>query len=690
MNEFKPQNDREKLVGELNPALEGFFDVDDVDFDDDHIFPIQNGLGEKRNLREIEEIARGGEKRILKTYDAQADRYVAMARPLDESSEGKERFLREARITASLEHPNIISVYEMSLDNNQQPFFTTELLEDKTLTKIIDDFHDKNIGQLEDLLDILLKVCDAVSYAHSHKILHLDIKPDNIQVGAFGNVLLIDWGLAKIINEDENLYLNESDLESDLLNDLTLTGTLKGSPGYMAPEQAGLKGDKNQQTDIYSLGALLHKILTGECHVKGETQQEILENTRKSNLSHLGEAIPVSLKAVCLKALHVSPTERYESVEDFRKELQAYLRGFATQAEEAGFMKQLSLLYKRRPLVFQVLFGALVIITLGTLGFIKELSLKQEEAVALQKEAEETLRLYEDGKRKRELMVDELDLAIGNIKNNVEGHQSIEKNITSLLVASAIGSSRKLDFEAAMEFCNIGLKDNPDNPLILAEKGFFHIIDHEFTAANKCFNDCATEAPHIFELHRVIKKYVKIKPDDSKRMGLQMTLDFIKELPKNRSWLKMFLLVRDKQLTNSMEDHSKLVKGYILQRNPELAKEDFNFEFTESEHGNKLSLAGSKGLTSLANFAGSQFKFSSLLYTLEIKYLDISDTDVRGLEVLKDLKLRELNIAGSKVLWPNHFKYLDREFLEVIMVKKGQLKGFSGSRFENIEVLELP
>ncbi|MCM8532276.1 MAG: serine/threonine protein kinase, partial [Lentisphaeraceae bacterium] len=489
MSEPKLNNDREKLVEDLNPALVDFFDAD---FDDDHLFPIQSDLGETRNLQELEEIARGGEKRIIKAYDAQADRYIALARPIDESSEGKERFLREARITASLEHPNIISVYEMSLDGSKLPFFTTELLEDRTLTKIVDDFHKKKKGQLEDLLDVLLKVCDAVAYAHSRKVLHLDLKPDNIQVGAYGNILLIDWGLAKILNEKENLYLNEADLDSDLLNDLTLTGMLKGSPGYMAPEQAGLNGEKNQQTDVYALGALLYTILTGTTHVIGQTQQEVLENTRQGKVRPLEGNTPVSLKAVCLKALQLNQADRYNSVEDFRKELQTYLRGFATQAEDAGFFKQLSLLYKRKPIACQILLVSILVIALGTVGFIKELTLREQEAVILQQETEETLRLYEDAKRKRELMAGKIDSAIGDLKNNEKGQRTIQNRIPSLLVASAIGSSRKLDFEAAMELCIVGLKENPNSPLLLAEKGFFHVIDHQFTAANKCFNMCAT------------------------------------------------------------------------------------------------------------------------------------------------------------------------------------------------------
>ena len=690
MNESQSKNEREKLVGELNPGLVDFFDAEDVDLEEDLLYPLQAGLAQDLHLQELKEIARGGEKRIIKAYDAKADRYIAVARPLDTSSEGRERFLREARITASLEHPNIISVYEMSLDESQQPFFSTELLQDRTLKKVIDEFHLRQNGQLEDLLDILLKVCDAMAYAHSHRVIHLDLKPDNIHVGAYGNVLVIDWGLAKIINEEDNLYLNESDLDSDLLNDMTLTGTLKGSPGYMAPEQTGLKGDKNQQTDIYALGALLYTVLTGEVHVDGETQTEVLENTRLGKVKPLPAKVPLGLSAVCIKALKLNPQDRYDSVEAFRSELQTYLRGFATQAEDAGFLKQLALLYKRKMYACQILIIALLIITLGTAAFIKELSLREQDAVALQQDAEKTLSLYEDGKRKRELMVDKLDFAIGDITNNVDNFQSIEERLPSLLVGSSITSSRKLDFEAAKELCNLALKKSPNNPLALSEKGFIHIIDHQFKAANDCFSLCATDASHIFEIHRLVKKYVKLKKDDSKRMDLEMTVNFVKELPEHRGWLSMYLLVRDRQLTKSLMKHSQLVKEFIYFNNPGMKKGDLNFEFTESGNGNSLSLAGSKNLTTLKQIAGTQFPFQSILYTLDLKYLDISDTDIKSIIPLKQHKLKEINISGTKMQWLSQLKNLNKEHLELIMIKKGQFKNFTGSRFENVEVLELP
>lgn len=690
MNGPKSKQDREKLVGELNTSLESFFDVDDVEFDNDQLFPIQVSLAKGDKLRELNEVARGGEKKIIKAFDSKADRYIALARPIDNSSEGKERFLREARITASLEHPNIISVFEMSLDGDEKPFFTTELLENRTLKKIIEDFHSNHQGELEDMLDILLKICDAIAYAHSRNVLHLDLKPDNIHVGAYGDVLVIDWGLAKILNDKDELYLNESDLNSDLLNDLTLTGTLKGTPGYMAPEQAGLNGEKNQQTDIYALGALLFTMLSGKFHVEGANQIELLENTRLGNVRDLPAEVPSSLRAVCLKALDLNQQYRYENVEAFKLELQSYLRGFATKAEDAGFVKQIKLLYKRKPLACQVLIGAIFVIVLGTGLFIKELSLREAEAVSLQLEAENTLKLYEEGKKKRELMVDNMYRALLDLKSNAEVQSDFERRIQSLLVASSIGSSRKLDFENAMELCNIGLRLKPGDPLILAEKGFFHIIDHEFTAANKCFNECATDAPHIFEIHRVVKEYVKIKPDDSKRMSLEMTMDFVSKLPNHRNWLRMYLLERDRQLSESLSEHSKMVREYIYFLNPEMKRDELKFNFVESSNGNSLSLAGSKSLKTLMNMAGPQFKYRSILGTLELKYLDISNTAISSLQNLDGLKLRELNIAGTKVIWPGQLKKLDKEFLELLTVKKDQIKNFSSSRFENVEVLELP
>ena len=231
------------------------------------------------NYVDFEEIGRGGMKHIFKVLDKRLNRYVALAKlPAELPKAFYDSFIREARITALLEHPNIISVHDIGISEDRTPFFTMELKVGENLGSIIkkaasEDFKGK-VSQ-HDILQSFIKVCDAVSYAHSKDVLHLDLKPDNIQLGSFGEVVVCDWGLGKIIGNEDNVELDKALFNADLLNGMTLADEIKGTPGYMAPEQIETNGEKTKQTDIYSLGAVLYTILTGKPPFRGEVDTVI-------------------------------------------------------------------------------------------------------------------------------------------------------------------------------------------------------------------------------------------------------------------------------------------------------------------------------------------------------------------------------------------------------------------------------
>ncbi|NQZ59961.1 MAG: serine/threonine protein kinase, partial [Lentisphaeraceae bacterium] len=213
--------------------------------------PLCEQLGElEENYSDEELIARGGMKSISRVFCASTHRYVAKA-TLNEVSkiELRDAFIREARLTALLDHPNIIKIYEIGLSKKGEPFFTMELKTGSNLSQFLAEQHSKI-----ELLGIFIKICDAISYSHSRRVLHLDLKPENIQVGSFGEVVVCDWGLGKIItNMDRNDKAAEVQFDADILNHCTLYGEAKGTPGYMAPEQL-LGHEKSEQTDIYALG----------------------------------------------------------------------------------------------------------------------------------------------------------------------------------------------------------------------------------------------------------------------------------------------------------------------------------------------------------------------------------------------------------------------------------------------------
>ena len=339
-------------------------------------------------------IAKGGMKTIYKVYDPKTARYVAMATLNEDSPEELyEPFLREARLTALLDHPNIITIHDIGLAANSRPYFTMELKTGRSLDIIIQErFAPLGPGSADSpvgLLNIFLKICDAIDYAHSQKVVHLDLKPENIQVGAHGEVVVCDWGLGKLIGnadydggEFDRLLLNP-----DLLNHMTLTGRIKGTPGFMAPVQARGEGDKTFQTDIYALGAILYNLLTNRLPVEGDTPEELMENTIHGRIVPPHERFPKlhispALSAVAMKALSLNPGKRYAAVRDLRDDLDSYLHGFSTSAENAGMVRELRLFYRRNKRMVNVSALSLLLLLIATVFSFISIRRSERDAVA--------------------------------------------------------------------------------------------------------------------------------------------------------------------------------------------------------------------------------------------------------------------------------------------------------------------
>lgn len=362
---------------EFDSDLAQFYNMSKDDLEPEESSPISSRLLDLHQRYEINQLVdQGGMKRIYEAMDLQCNRIVALAKPQkDLPKELYENFLREAQLTASLEHPNITPIYDISIDPKHKPFFVMEFIKGDNLEFILNklqtssEYHLKKYP-LDTLLNILVKVCDAVSYAHSKSVLHLDIKPSNIQIGQFGEVLLCDWGLAKLQGHEDHDSYDEILFNPDLLNSFTLSGKLKGTPGYMAPEQVNKKESFSKQTDIYSLGALLYTILSLHAPFKGTTE-EILENTSHNKIIPLqNSSIPNSLKAIVYKAMETSPSNRYSSVESLQQDIQSFLSGYATKAEKAGFIKEGKLFYQRNKVFCLITSIALTLFASTLIGFI--------------------------------------------------------------------------------------------------------------------------------------------------------------------------------------------------------------------------------------------------------------------------------------------------------------------------------
>jgi serine/threonine protein kinase len=370
---------------ERTRALHELFDQALDDLDPAAQSPLYADLRAlEERYAEPELIAVGGMKRILKVLDRQSNRHVAMARLHEDASDLLfDPFIREARLTALLEHPNVISVHEVGVDSGGQPFFTMELKMGDGLDLVLRKALAGEGYPLSERLEIFLKVCDAITYAHSRRVIHLDLKPANIQVGHFGEVLVCDWGLGKLIgspDEDVDHVL----LNPNLLKEMTVSGTIKGTPGYMAPEQIQGKA-RDVRTDIYALGALLYAALTCRAPVDGDTKS-MLDATVTGKIIPPRERdadVPESLSAVVMKAMALQAEQRYASVNELVKDVRAFLAGYSPAAHESSVSTELLLFYRRQRAVCNVAAAFLVIVIAVTALFVDRLGAKRAQAEEL-------------------------------------------------------------------------------------------------------------------------------------------------------------------------------------------------------------------------------------------------------------------------------------------------------------------
>lgn len=281
-------------------------------------------------------IAEGAIKRVYKVKDTYCEREVALARIKPEVLNWQHglEFIREVQLTSGFEHPHIIRVYDLGITNNS-PWFTMELTSGLTLH----NWSHLKRRSLNHKLSIISNICDAVQYAHERDVLHLDLKPDNISIGIHGQILIVDWGIATSVVKRAAEYPE---------GDHTIHAHIKGTPGYMAPEQTRENVKASPQTDIFAIGAILYYLLTGLPPIVGYTSDERLANTEQLKLrscDHL--SIPPRLAPILKKCLSERPEDRYTSVLELSEDIELFRDGFASQAESAPLTTLLSLFIQR-------------------------------------------------------------------------------------------------------------------------------------------------------------------------------------------------------------------------------------------------------------------------------------------------------------------------------------------------------
>jgi serine/threonine protein kinase len=274
-------------------------------------------------------IARGGKSIIQSCKDLHLSRvicYKSIRKELSSNPTEQLRFLREARVTAMLQHPSTVPVYELGRETSGNLYFTMKLVHGYTLRQIL-DYRDRY--DLNQLMDVVVRVGHALDSAHTHGVVHRDIKPENILVGPFGEVLVLDWGLAKVWKRDGSTSEPPSDNMPRIVgDDLSMTGKgqLEGTVAYMSPEQIRKDPNIDHRTDIYSLATIIYEILAGQLLARGETVDELIDSVLNQQPIKPEEVakynVPPLLQKICLHCLKKDPAQRPQNMGDLVSTLQ--------------------------------------------------------------------------------------------------------------------------------------------------------------------------------------------------------------------------------------------------------------------------------------------------------------------------------------------------------------------------------
>jgi serine/threonine-protein kinase len=292
--------------------------------------PAELSLGFDR-YSEFGPIARGAKAELRSCWDPMMGRRVAMKTLLQEFARDdneRRRFLREARVTAQLQHPNTVPVYEIGRYDGDCLYFTMKCIAGEDLFKVLQRLSWKDTTTeaafpRERLVEAVIQACQACAYAHAHGVVHRDLKPENIWLGAFREVVVLDWGVSKVWGASSSVDgdqgpMSDADLDQEV-TPLTRVGQRPGTPLYMSPEQVLGKSSLDERTDIFSIGVVLYELLSFREPFRGRTVRQTFENILHEDPLPLSEAVPErgvpeSLEAIVEKSLAKEPERRFQSM----------------------------------------------------------------------------------------------------------------------------------------------------------------------------------------------------------------------------------------------------------------------------------------------------------------------------------------------------------------------------------------
>ena len=604
-------NDLEKQYKKRLDKLAELYD-EEQSSDKELLYPLQTdhlNIDERYLIKE--KIGEGGAKVIYRATDLRTSRDIAFAKITETKSKHKdlqESFLREAQFGASLQHPNIMPIYDIGLDEEGQAFFTMKLMGSDHLGKALKTLN------LSSLLEVYIKTCEAIAFAHSKSILHLDLKPENILMGQFGEVLVADWGLAKLRTVDD--LETKSSLEDHhlKLSHVTLSGSISGTPGFMAPEQIDKSlNPKDKRTDIYALGAILYTLLTKEISIDETDFSKYKTRLSQGNITKPSERspqfnIPLSLEAICLKAMNNNAQDRYQNVAELIEDIQAYQHGFATKAEDANLFKVIKLSVKRHKLLVSFCLSLLV------LSFIGLYSLYQSRI--------ETFTAENNYQKEKTLHQEE----------------QVLRNIFMRHNYKASLSNFKVKFKAYNLQTNWSLltyfeKESPDDIELKPLRFRLLFVEMKFAEALALFNKYQWRGDQ--DLLNLANKYQTIKKQ--RALNLEDFENLFLSLIKESREPLAIQFVADTLEKSEAEFSNKFLAKILTDSNP---PQKTPYKATLIRSGEELSLDLSHN-PKLENFA--------FLRLLPVTKLNIYETNVPSVEQIKFFPLKELRMNGRTI-----------------------------------------